>query len=120
MKLYINNQFIDKPCSDADKSDPTVFPSNMIVTPDQASTEFTILMKNIIKELMKNESEYLEDIKDTCAYLTVKGDPNVFLFTEDQRQAITACDNIRTLFTGYLCGFWRFDEFPLLKRLFSQ
>ena len=94
-----------------------MFPSNMIVTPDQASTEFAIFMKNIIKELMKNESEYLEDIKNACAFLNVKGNPNVFLFNEDQRQAITACDNIRTLLTGHLRGCWRFDEFPLLKEI---
>ena len=94
--------------------------SNIIVTPDQASTEFGILMTKIIKELKKNESEYLEDIKNTCAFLTVKGNPNVFLFNEDQRQAIKACDNITTLFTGYLRGCWRFDEFPLLKKLIQS
>ena len=110
----------DKPSSNSDKSNTIVLPSNIIVTPDQASTEFAILMKNIIKELKKNENEYLEDIKDTCAYLTIKGDPNVFLFNEDQREAITACDNIRTLFTGHLRGCWRFDEFPLLKKLIQS
>ena len=97
-----------------------MLPSNMIITPAQASTEFTILMKNIIKELKKNESEYLENIKDTCAYLTIKGDPNVFLLNEDQREAITACDNIKTLLTEHLCGCLRYDNFPLLKKIIQS
>ena len=92
----------------------------MMVTPDEASAEFAILMKNIIKELKKDETKYLEDIKDTCAYLTVKGNPNVFLFNEDQQEAITACDNIRTLFTRHLRGCWRFDDFPLLKKIIQS
>ena len=92
----------------------------MIVTPNQASTEFGILMNNIIKELKKNETEYLEDIKNICAYLTVKDDPNVFLFNEDQREAIVACDNITTLFRKHLRGCWRFDEFPLLKSIIQS
>ena len=97
-----------------------MLPSSMIVTPDQASDEFAILMKNIIKELKKNETEYLEDIKVTCAYLTVRGDPHVFLFNEEQREAIAACNNLRTLFTGHLRHCWRFDEFALLKRIIQS
>lgn len=107
----------DKPYSE-DKtamSNSAVSSSNVIITPDQASSEFSTLMMNIIRELKKNETEYLEAIKDICSFLTIKGDPSILLFNEKQQEAIGACDNIRTLFTKHLRGCWRFDEFPLLK-----
>ena len=105
----------DKPYSEANTatSNLSMSSSNVIVTPDQASSEFSILMMNIIRELKKNETEYLEAIKDICSFLTVKGDSSILLFNEEQREAIGACDNIRTLFTKHLRGCWRFDEFPL-------
>jgi len=54
----------------------------LITTPEQASSEFAILLINIIKELKKNESENLEIIKGVCSFLTVKGDPDVLLFNK--------------------------------------
>jgi len=92
-------------------------PTTLITTPHQASGEFGILLANIIKELKKNESENLEIIKSVCSFLTIKDDPGVLLFNEEQQEAIDACDNIRTLFTKNLRGCWRWDDFTLLKTL---
>ena len=89
----------------------------MITTPHRASSEFAILLTNIIKELKKNESENLEIVKSVCSFLTIKDDPGVLLFNEEQQEAINACDNIRTLFTKNLRGCWRWDDFALLKAL---
>jgi len=89
----------------------------LVTTPHQASSEFAFLLMNIIKELKKNESENLEIIKGACSFLTVKDDPGVLLFNEEQQEAIDACDNIKTLFTRNLRGCWRWDDFTLLKTL---
>ena len=89
----------------------------MIVNPKQASTEFGILMANIIRELTKNETENLELIKVVCSYLTVNKDPNGLLFNEEQQEEINACGNIRTLFTTKLRYCWRWDDFSSLKQI---
>jgi len=89
----------------------------LIKTPHQASSEFAILLTNIIRELKKNESENLETIKSVCSFLTIKDDPGVLLFSKEQQEAIDACDNVRTLFTKNLRGCWRWDDFSLLKIL---
>ena len=92
----------------------------LIKTPHQASSEFAILLSNIIKELKKNEAENLETIKNVCSFLTIKDDPGVLLFNEDQQEAIDACDNVRTLFTKNLRGCWRWDDFSLLRFLIQS
>ena len=89
----------------------------MIVNPKQASTEFGILLANVIKELAKNESENLELIKVVCSCLTVNKDPNGLLFNEEQQEEINACSNIRTLFTTRLRCCWRWDDFSFLKQI---
>ena len=89
----------------------------MIVNPRQASTEFGILLANIIKELAKNEAENLELIKVVCSCLTVNKDPNGLLFNEEQQKEINAFSNIRTLFTTKLRCCWRWDDFTFLKNI---
>ena len=108
----------DEPSTDSVKNrQDIVLPSNTIFTPEQASSEFGILLSNIIKELSKNEPENLELIKDVCSYLTVKGDPNALLFNGDQQEAINACGNIRTLFRNNLRHCWRWDDFSILTKI---
>jgi len=92
-------------------------PTTLITTPHQASSEFAILLMDIINELEKNESKNLEKIKGVCSFLTIKDDPGVLLFNEEQKEAIDACDNIRTLLTKNLRVCWRWDDFTLLKVL---
>ena len=89
----------------------------MILTPKEASSEFGILVANIIKELTKNEADNLELIKIMCSCLTVKDDPNALLFNEEQQEAINACSNIRTLFTKDLRDCWRWDDYSFLKKI---
>jgi len=109
----------------ADESDSNVVqststtssPTALFTTSHRASSEFAILLMNIIKELKKNESENLEIIKSVCLLLTVKDDPSVFLFNEEQQEAIDACRAIKTLLTKHLGGCWRWDDFTLLKCL---
>ena len=86
----------------------------MNCTPEQASSEFGILLSNIMKELSKNEPENLELMKDVCSYLTVKDDSSALLFNEDQQKEINACGNIRTLFRENLRHCWRYDDFSTL------
>ena len=89
----------------------------MIVNPRQASTEFGILLANIIKEMAKNEAENLELIKVVCSCLTVNKDPNGLLFNEEEQKEINAFSNISTLFTTKLRCCWRWDDFTFLKNI---
>ena len=82
--------------------------------------EFSILISSIIKELNKNEDENLETLKDICAYLTFKDDPDALLFSEEQQQAITSCKHINLLFRHHLRGCWRWDDFSLLKKIIQS
>jgi len=95
----------------------TILPSLLITTPHQASTEFGILLSNIIKELKCNEEENLETIKNVCSCLTIKDDPNTLLFNEQQQEKIEACNSIRIMLTKNLRRCWRWDDFSLLKTL---
>ena len=89
----------------------------MIVTPEQASIEFGILLANITKQLAKNEVENLDLIKFVCSYLTVKDDPSTLFFNEEQRKEIDASSNLRTLFKENLRHCLRWDDFSLLKKI---
>ena len=90
---------------------------NMISTPHDASNEFSVLLVEIMKELRKNEAENLETIKDMCAFLTIKDNPDALLFSEDQQEAINTCKDIKILFKRHLRGCWRYDDFSLLKTI---
>ena len=105
---------VSSDCSIISKSNP---PSDKILNPKQASTEFGILLANVIKELAKNEDENLELLKVVCSCLTVNKDPNALLFNGEQQEAINACSNIRTLFTTKLRCCWRWDDFSCLKKI---
>ena len=92
----------------------------LIATPKQASVEFAILIANIVTELKKNEKENLEILKRVCSFLTVKDDPGVLLFNEEQQKAIDACADVRILLTQNLRGCWRWDDFSLLRILIES
>jgi len=115
--LYLDE---DNPASKiTTSSGKVVFPSKF-ATPDQASAEFSILLTKIMRELLQNEDENLATIKDMCSFLTIKDDPNTFLFDEDQREAIDACKSLRTLFKSNLRGCWRWDDFSFLKLIIQS
>ena len=88
---------------------------NIIVNPRQASTEFGILLSNIIRELAKNESENLELIKVVCSCLSDQG--GNLLFNEKQQEEINSCGNIRIIFITKLRYCWRWDDFVVLKQI---
>ena len=89
-------------------------------TPHQAGTEFGILLANIIKELQRNEDDNLATIKNICPFLTIKDDPDVFLFNEKQQEAIEACDKLKTMFTKYFRYCWRWDDLSFLKKIIQS
>ena len=95
----------------------TASAQNMSKIPDKASTEFSILMNSIIKELKKDEDDNLETIKNICSFLTIKDDPDTLLFSEEQQKAIDGCSQIGVLFRKHLRGYWRWDDFSLLKAI---
>ena len=101
----------------SNKSNVTALPSDMTSVPKQASTEFGILLANIIKELEKNEVDNLESIKVICSCLTIDANPSNLLFNEDQQEAINACSKLRTLFTTRLRHCWRWDDISFLKKI---
>jgi len=115
--LYLDE---DNPASKITTSSGKVVSPSKFTTPDQASAEFSILLTKIIRELLQNEDENLATIKDMCSFLTIKDDPNTFLFDEDQREAIDACKSLRTLFKSNLRGCWRWDDFSFLKLIIQS
>jgi len=88
---------------------------SMITSPTRASAEFGILMSKIIRELQQNEDDNLDTIKCICCFLTISDNSNALLFTDDQREAIEACDKVRTLFTDKLCNCWKWNDISSLK-----
>ena len=76
-----------------------------------------MLMREIIRELKKNENESLEVIKDLCPYLTARDDEKVLLFSADELRAIDGCSDIRRMFKENLRECWRWDDFSLLTKL---
>ena len=77
-------------------------------------------MARIIKELKQNEVENLEIIKSVCSQLTVRDNPHVLLFNEDQQEDINACNNLHNMFNKNLRRCWRWDDFYLLKLLLQS
>ena len=74
-------------------------------------------MREIIKELKKNEDDNLEIIKDLCPYLTAKDDEKVSLFSTDELKAIDVCSDIRRMFKENLRECWRWDDFSFLNKI---
>ena len=105
---YVDNQDDGKSISLSTK---------IIRTPEEASIEFGILVREIIRELKKNESENLEIIKHLCRYLTARDDEKALLFSEEQLRAIDHCSDLRRMFKENLRGCWRWDDFTLLYKI---
>ena len=58
----------------------------------------------------------MENLKDICAYLTIKDDPDALLFSGEQQKAIADCKHVKLLFRHHLRCCWRWDDFSLLKK----
>ena len=109
--------YVDEKTTHCNTSSNVVLQPDVILTPKQASSEFGILLHNIIKELTQNETENLELIKVMCSCFMIKDD---LFFNEDQQEAINTCSNIRTLFTKHLRHCWRWDDFSFLKKIIQS
>jgi len=88
---------------------------SMVTSPTRASAEFGVLMSKIIRELQRNEDDNLDTIKCICCFLTISDNSNALLFTDDQREAIEACEKVRTLFTDKLRNCWKWNDISSLK-----
>ena len=108
------SNYADEKSVQCNTSSKVALQPDVILTPEQASSEFGILLINIIKQLTKNEAENLESIKVMCSCFMMKD--NLF-FNEEQQEAINACSNIRTLLTTKLRHCWRWDDFSFLKKI---
>jgi len=92
----------------------------MIYTAEQASVEFGILLREILKELKNNEKDNLELLKIVSSTLTVKERSGVRMFNDSELESIDACDNIRTLLIVKLRHCYRWDDHSMLTVLLSS
>lgn len=88
-----------------------------VVTSIHTSVEFTFLLSKIVKELERNEEENLAIIKEVCSVLTMQDDPSVFLFSEEQLEAINICNNLKEIINRKMRGCWRWDDLSSLRLL---
>ena len=95
-------------------------PHNMMYTADQASVEFGILLREILDELKKNESDNLELLKTVSSTVTVKDKSGVRMFTDSELEGIRACNNINTLLEVKLRHCYRWDDHSMLNVVMSS
>ena len=103
-----------------DSEDVQLRTNNLLKTADQASVEFGVLLREILKELKKNESENLELLKIMSSALTVKDKSGVRVFSDSELEGINACDNINTLLVVKLRHCYRWDDHSMLNVLMSS
>ena len=87
---------------------------------DEASVEFGVLLRKILKILTKNKSENLKLLKSICSTLTVKNDTKMSVFSKEQLIVIMAYDDIELLFLVELRNYWRWDDFSVLSVIVSS
>ena len=104
----------------AEVVDIKITTKNIVKTADQVSVEFGVLLKEILKELKKNESENLELLKIISSALTVKDKSGVRMFNDSELEGINACDNTSTLLVVKLRHCYRWDDHSMLKVLMSS
>lgn len=90
---------------------------DVINKPEEASAEFGVLLNEILKVLMENETDNLELLKSICSSLTIKDNSNILLFSDDKLKAIITCASIKLLFLLELRKCWRWDDFSVLRVL---
>jgi len=89
-------------------------------TPDEASIEFGILLKEILEELEKNKTSNLLQLQTISSTLTVQNNSKVRVFTDRQLEEIWACDSIPILLMIKLRHCYRWDDFSMLTILMSS
>ena len=91
-----------------------------ICTAEQANVEFSILLNEILKELMKNESKNLKLLKTILSTLTLKDNSGIKMFSDSEFEAIYACNDIETLLIIKLNHCYRWDDHSMLAILMSS
>ena len=91
-----------------------------LTTPDKSSAEFGYLLTKIVEELKHNEASNLENIKTILSTLTVKGNSEELIFSDEQLEALEACNNIRILLVRKLRHYYRWDDFSFLEVILSN
>jgi len=95
-------------------------PSSTLSTPDKSSFEFGFLLAKIVEELKRNEANNLDNIKTILSTLTVKGNSEELIFSDEQLEAFEACKNIRILLVRKLRHYYRWDDFSFLENILSN
>jgi len=95
-------------------------PSSTVSTPDKNSAEFGFLLTKIVEELKRNEASNLDNIKIVLSTLTVKGNSEERIFSDEQLEAFEACKNIRILLVSKLRHCYRWDDFSFLETILSN
>ena len=93
---------------------------NVITKPEEASVEFGVLLNEIFKVLMENETNNLVLLKSVCSSLTVKDNSDIKLFSDEQLETVMTCASVQLLFFVRLRKCWRWDDFSVLSVLVAS
>ena len=107
--------FADVLIVEHDESEAT----NSYMNIEESSIEFGALISKILEILMKNKDKSLILLKSICSNLTIKSNSKIRVFDDEQLSKIMGCSDVQLLFLTELRGYWRWDEFPLLKKIVS-
>ena len=95
-------------------------PPSKLPTPEKSSAEFGYLLVKIVEELKRDEDNNLENMKTILSTLTVKGNTQKRMFSDEQLEALEACNNIRILLARKLRHYYRWDDFSFLEIILSN
>ena len=93
---------------------------NVTTKPEEASAEFGVLLNEIFKVIMENETDNLELLKSVCSSLTIKDNSGINLFSDEQLETIMTCTSVKLLFFVRLRKCWRWDDFSVLSVLVAS
>ena len=89
-------------------------------TPEKASTEFGLLLIEILNVLKQNESDNLEKLQIISSTLTVKDSSGVRIFSDSELEDIQSCTSIKTLLINKLRHCYRWDDYSMLTVFMSS
>ena len=72
-----------------------------------------------IRKILEKCKDKLEACKELCSNLTISGNSDVLLFTDEQLTAINQCASFQQLFT-ILRKHWNWREYSILKGIIAE
>ena len=72
-----------------------------------------------IKKILENCKDKLEACKELCSNLTISGNSDVLLFSDEQLAEINQCTSFQQLFT-ILRKHWNWEEYSILKGIIAE